>query len=212
MATVEPEEVEGHFASQKRRAVKSLVGGVVLTFRSLVASELVRFKVYGVHKCLSRASNKKCNQCLSRHLTDSVEQPCGEKQKWTWQRSQVQPLPRVTSSSQMQCVQPSCVQAHMESLHWWAVWGILRGGQRARQVCHSCTSEQLFNCSWTHPEGNNMHLPLLHQEQREDNWWRQQHYTAACGGIAVPCLLKFYHRDTRVLGKAKLVTKKFVLA
>jgi len=29
-----------------------------------------------------------------------------------------------------------------------------------RQVCRGCTSEQLFNCSWTHPEGNNMLLPL----------------------------------------------------
>ena len=31
--------------------------------------------------------------------------------------------------------------------------------------------------------------------------------------LEVPCLLTFYHRNTRVLGKAKeLVTKKFVLA
>ncbi len=36
---------------------------------------------------------------------------------------------------------------------------------------------------------------------------------AACGGIEVPCLLTFYHRDTRVVQKAKeLVTRKFVLA
>ena len=42
---------------------------------------------------------------------------------------------------------------------------------------------------------------------------RRQRCTAACGGLEVPCLLTFYHRDTRVLGKAKeLVTKKFVLA
>jgi len=42
---------------------------------------------------------------------------------------------------------------------------------------------------------------------------RRQHCTAACGGLEVPCLLTSYHRDTRVLGKAKeLVTKKFVLA
>ena len=42
---------------------------------------------------------------------------------------------------------------------------------------------------------------------------RQQRCTAACGGLEVPCLLTFYHGDTRVLGKAKeLVTKTFVLA
>jgi len=41
---------------------------------------------------------------------------------------------------------------------------------------------------------------------------RGQCCTAACGGVEVPCLLKFYHvyGDTRVLGE--LVTKKFVLA
>ena len=40
-----------------------------------------------------------------------------------------------------------------------------------------------------------------------------QHCTAACGGVEVPCLLTFYHQDTRVLGKAKeLLTKKFALA
>ena len=27
-----------------------------------------------------------------------------------------------------------------------------------------------FNSSWSHPEGDNQHLPLLHQEQRRDNW------------------------------------------
>jgi len=54
-----------------------------------------------------------------------------------------------------------CVQAHMKSLRWWDVWDTLQGGQRTQQVCHGCTSEQLFNCSWTHPEGNNTHLPLL---------------------------------------------------
>ena len=47
MVTVELEEMEGHFTSQKKRAVKSLFGGVVLTFGDLVASELIRFKVYG---------------------------------------------------------------------------------------------------------------------------------------------------------------------
>jgi len=42
---------------------------------------------------------------------------------------------------------------------------------------------------------------------------RRQRCTAACGGLEVQCLLMFYHRDTRVFGKAKeLVTKKFVLA
>ena len=46
MATVEPEEVGGHFASRKKGAVKSLFGGVVLTFGDLVASQLVRFKAY----------------------------------------------------------------------------------------------------------------------------------------------------------------------
>ena len=35
-----------HF-SKTERAVKSLFGGVVLTFGDLVASELIRFKVYG---------------------------------------------------------------------------------------------------------------------------------------------------------------------
>ena len=73
------------------------------------------------------------------------------------------------------------------------------------QVCRGCTSEQLY-CSWAHPEGNNTHLRLLHQEAG------RQYCTAACGGVEVPCLLTFYHWDTRVLGKAKeLVTKKFVL-
>ena len=31
---------------------------------------------------------------------------------------------------------------------------------------------------------------------------RRQHGTATSGGLEVPCLLTFYHRDTRVLGKA----------
>ena len=69
------------------------------------------------------------------------------------------------------------------------------------QVCRGCTSEQLY-CSWAHPEGNNTHLRLLHQEAG------RQCCTAACGGVEVPCLLTFYHWDTRVLGKAKeLVTR-----
>ena len=41
---------------------------------------------------------------------------------------------------------------------------------------------------------------------------RRRHCIAACGGVEVPCLLTFYHRDTRVLEKAKeLVARKFVL-
>ena len=40
---------------------------------------------------------------------------------------------------------------------------------------------------------------------------RRQRCTAACGDLEVPYLLMFYHRDTRVLGKAKeLATKNFV--
>jgi len=41
--------------------------------------------------------------------------------------------------------------------------------------CRGCTSEQLFNCSLTHPEGNNTHLPLLHQEAEDEqhsSLWR----------------------------------------
>ncbi len=42
---------------------------------------------------------------------------------------------------------------------------------------------------------------------------RRRHFTAACGGVEVPCLLTFYHRDTRVVQKAKVqVTRKFVIA
>jgi len=42
---------------------------------------------------------------------------------------------------------------------------------------------------------------------------RRQRCTVACRGVEIPCLLTFYYRDTRVLGKAReLVTKKFVLA
>ena len=42
---------------------------------------------------------------------------------------------------------------------------------------------------------------------------RRRRCTAPCGGLEVPCLLTFYHRDTRVVEKAKeLVTRKFVLA
>ena len=42
---------------------------------------------------------------------------------------------------------------------------------------------------------------------------RRRRCTAACGGVEVPCLLTLYHRDTRVLEKAKeLVARKFVLA
>ena len=32
---------------------------------------------------------------------------------------------------------------------------------------------------------------------------RHRRCTAACAGVEVPCLLTFYHRDTRVLEKAK---------
>ena len=39
---------------------------------------------------------------------------------------------------------------------------------------------------------------------------RRRLCTAAGGGVEVPCLLTFYHRDTRVLEKAKeLVARKF---
>ena len=41
MVTVELEEVEGHFTSREKRAVKSLFEGAVLTFGDLVASELI---------------------------------------------------------------------------------------------------------------------------------------------------------------------------
>ncbi len=42
---------------------------------------------------------------------------------------------------------------------------------------------------------------------------RRRRCTAACGGVEVPCLLTFYHRDTRVVQKAKeLVARKFVIA
>ena len=61
MATVEPEEVEGQFASQKKRAVKSLFG-------DLVASELVHFKAYG-----------SINACQHISLIQYKEQPAGEK-------------------------------------------------------------------------------------------------------------------------------------
>ena len=34
-------------------------------------------------------------------------------------------------------------------------------------ISHGCASEQLFNCSWTHPERNNMHLSLLIKNKGE---------------------------------------------
>ena len=82
MATVEPEEVEGYFASRKKREVKSLFGGVVLMFGDLVASELVRFKAYrSINACQERPIKSAINACEDISLIQYKEQPTGEKQK-----------------------------------------------------------------------------------------------------------------------------------
>ena len=82
MATVEPEEVEGHFTSQKKRAVKWLFGGVVLMFGDLVASELVRFKAYGSNNaCQERPIKSAINAHQDVSLIQYKEQLAGEKQK-----------------------------------------------------------------------------------------------------------------------------------
>ena len=80
MATVEPEEVEGHIASRKKRTVKSLIGGEVLTFGDLVASKLVRFKAYRfINACQERPIKSAINACQDISPTQYKEQPAGEK-------------------------------------------------------------------------------------------------------------------------------------
>ena len=80
MATVEPEEVEGHFASRKKRTVKSLFGGVVLTFGDLAASKLVRFKAYrSINASQERPIKSTINACQDISLTQYKGQPAGEK-------------------------------------------------------------------------------------------------------------------------------------
>ena len=82
MVTVEPEKMEGHVACQKKRAVKSLFWGVVLTFRDLVASKLVRFKAYrSINACQEQPIKSVINDCQDISLIQYKEQPAGEKQK-----------------------------------------------------------------------------------------------------------------------------------
>ena len=77
--TVESEEVEGHFASRKKRAVKPLFGGVVLTFGDLVASELVRFEAYGsINACQARPIKSAINACQDISLIQYKEQSAGD--------------------------------------------------------------------------------------------------------------------------------------
>ena len=59
--------------------MKSLFGGVVLTFEDLGASELVCFKMYrSINAFQVRPLTiKKCDHCLSRQINDSVQRTTG---------------------------------------------------------------------------------------------------------------------------------------
>ena len=114
MATVEPEEVEGHFASQKKRTVKSM-----------------KVKMAERPSTTATPSNQFIVKCSVRghHVYKRIWGPCVGEQFETF-----------------------CEEDKV-----------------TRQVCRGCTSVQLFNCSRTHSEGNNTHMPLLHQEAEDDS-------------------------------------------
>ena len=161
--------------------------------------------MFRVHQCLSRAANKKRDQCLSGHYVLN-------EREHGW-RTQAQPLPRVTSSLwNAVCVAIMCTR-HMASLHWWAVWDVIWRGQQTRQVAvHLRNSLTVVGHI---PREITCTCQFFIKNKGEitgEVSGRWQCCTAACGGLEVPCLLTFYHWETRVLGKAKeLVTKKLVL-
>ena len=75
-----------------------------------------------------------------------------------------------TATPSNQFVVKCIVHGHHVYKHIWspgALVSSLQRGQQTQQVCRGCSSEKQFNSRWSHPKGDNLHLPLLHQEQRE---------------------------------------------
>jgi len=96
---------------------------------------------------------------------------------WTWQRDQVQPLPRLTSSLwNTVCAAIMCTSTY-------GVLALVSSLRHFKKTMNTTSMPWLFiwkqsNSSWSHPEGDNLHLPLLHQEQRGENWWSKWKMTA----------------------------------
>jgi len=88
--------------------------------------------------------------------------------------------PSTTATPSNQYVVKCSVCGH----HVYKTYGVLAlvnslwcYAKRTTNATSDCSSEKQFNSSWSHPEGDNPHLPLLHQEQRGDNWWSKQKIT-----------------------------------
>ena len=79
MATVEPEEVEGHFKKESSEVIARRCSSHI---PDLVASELVCFKAYrSINACQERPIKSAINACEDISLIQYKEQPTGEKQK-----------------------------------------------------------------------------------------------------------------------------------
>jgi len=88
--------------------------------------------------------------------------------------------PSTTATPSNQYIVKCSVRGH----HVYKTYGVLAlvsslrcYAKRTTNATSDCSSEKQFNSSWSHPEGDNPHLPLLHQEQRGDNWWSKQKIT-----------------------------------
>ena len=92
--------------------MKSLFRGVVLTFGDLIASELVCFVVYG----FINATNKKHDQCLSTHLTDSVQRTTG----WRKVKVNMAEGSSTTATPSNQFVVKCIVHGHHVYKHIWS--------------------------------------------------------------------------------------------
>jgi len=87
--------------------------------------------------------------------------------------------PQYPVGSQMQCARPSCVQAHMESLHWWAVWDIFEEDKKHDKYA---VAVHLNNCLTVVG-----HIPreithtchfFIKNKGETDNWWSKRKMTA----------------------------------
>ena len=195
----------------------SLFRDVVLAFEDLVASELVRFKPYGsINACQERPIKSAINACCQDITLIQYKEHQLEKNKVNMAEG---PSTTTTLSNQV------IVTCSVRSRHMY---------KHIRSPCIGEPFETFFEEDDEHDKYTvavhlNNYLTVVGHILREtlctchffiknkgeitgEVSGRRQCCTAACGGVEVPCLLTFYHRDIRVLRKAKeLVTKKFVL-
>jgi len=137
-----------------------IVRSVVLAFGDLVASELARFKAYGsINAYQERPIKRAINAC--QDISVNVNMAEG---------------PSTTATPSNQFIVKCSVRGHHA---YKCIWSPCVGEQFGTfceednehdKYAVAVHLKKQFNSSWSHPEGDNTHLSLLHQEQRGNNW------------------------------------------